>query len=142
MSKTSDAVAAAGRLLIGALFLLSGFSKLAAPAATQAHIAAAGLPAPVIAFSLALLVEVVGGLLLIAGFKTRTMAAGVAVFTVATAVVFHSRFADQNQMIHFLKNIAITGGLLQVAAFGAGRWSIDAALARRSGTAALRGAAA
>jgi putative oxidoreductase len=65
-------------------------------------------------------------LLLIFGFQTRIVASGMAVFTLATALVFHRNFADQNQMIHFLKNIAIMGGLLQVAAFGAGKFSLDA----------------
>ena len=65
-------------------------------------------------------------LLLIFGFQTRIVASGMAVFSLATALVFHRNFADQNQMIHFLKNFAIMGGLLQVAAFGAGKFSLDA----------------
>ena len=61
-----------------------------------------------------------------AGYRTTFVATGMAVFTLATAVFFHNNFADQNQMIHFLKNIAIAGGLFQVAAFGAGSFSLDA----------------
>ena len=132
MSKQQDFVAVAGRVLIGVLFLLSGLSKLGAPAATQGYIASVGLPAPVIAYAVAVAVEVLGSLLLIAGVGTRFVAAGMAVFTLATALAFHNNFADQNQMIHFLKNIAITGGLLQVAAFGGGWFSVDRLLAQRS----------
>ena len=132
MSKPYDSVALAGRILIGVLFLMSGLSKLAAPAATQGYIASAGLPAPVLAYTVAVAVEVLGSLLLIAGLRVRFVAVGMAVFTLATALSFHTNFADQNQMIHFMKNIAITGGLLQVLAFGGGRFSVDRLLARRS----------
>ena len=125
MTKQTDTIALVGRVLIGVLFLMGGISKLAAPAATQGYIAAAGLPAPVAAYFVALAVELVGSVLLIAGFQVRIAAAGLAVFTLLTAVFFHNNFADQNQMIHFFKNIAIAGGLFQVATFGAGSISID-----------------
>jgi putative oxidoreductase len=111
---------------------MSGLSKLAAPTATQGYIASVGLPAPVLAYALAVAVEVLGSLLLIAGVGTRFVAAGMTVFTLATALAFHNNFADQNQMIHFMKNVAIMGGLLQVVAFGGGWFSVDRLLARRS----------
>jgi putative oxidoreductase len=114
-----------GRVLIALIFVMSGLSKIAAPAATIAYIQSAGAPLPPVAFAVAVIVEVVGGLALIVGFQTRLTAAALAVFTLATAVLFHNNMADQNQMIHFLKNIAITGGLLQVIAFGAGAFSVD-----------------
>ena len=66
----------------------------------------------------------------VAGFRARGVAIGLAVFTLATAIFFHKNFADQNQMIHFLKNIMIIGGLLQIGHFGAGRYSLDARRAR------------
>lgn len=132
MSKPYDAVALAGRILIGLLFFTSGLSKLAVPAQTQDYIASVGLPFPVVCYGLAVAVEVIGSVALIAGFRTRFVAAGVAVFTLAAAAAFHTNFADQNQMIHFMKNIAIIGGLLQVVAFGGGRFSVDRVLARRS----------
>ena len=84
-------------------------------------------------------VETIGSALLIAGVRTRLVAIALAVFTLATAVTFHKNFADQNQMIHFMKNIAIIGGLLQVVAFGGGKFSVDALLARRSGAPAGSG---
>jgi putative oxidoreductase len=119
-------LAAAGRLLLSILFLLSGLSKLAAPAATSGYIASAGLPFPLLGYVVALGVELGGGLLLLTGFHTRIAAAVVAAFTIAAGLAFHNNFADQNEMIHFLKNVALAGGLLQVVAFGAGPFSLDA----------------
>lgn len=110
----------AGRALIAAIFILSGASKLAAPAGTIGYIASVGLPAPALALGLAVLVEIVGGLALIAGWRARTVAWVLAAFSVVTAIAFHSDLADQNQFIHFFKNLAMAGGLLQVAAFGTG----------------------
>jgi putative oxidoreductase len=132
MSKHYDLVAVTGRVLIGVLFFMSGLSKIAAPGATIGYIASVGLPVPVAAFAVALVFEIVGSSLLIAGVKTRVVAAGMALFTLATALAFHHHFADQNQMIHFMKNIAIIGGLLQVVALGGGKFSVDALLARDS----------
>ena len=115
----------AGRLMIGLPFAMSGLSKLGAYSATTGMISAAGLPVPALAFSVAVAVELGGGLLLIAGYRARYVAAALALFSLATALSFHSNFADQNQMIHFLKNVMMAGGLLQIAAFGAGALSID-----------------
>lgn len=125
MSRIESYLPAFGRLLIAAIFVLSGFSKLTAPEGTIGYIASAGLPLPEVAYAIAVAVELIGGLLLIVGFKTRWVAAAIALFTVAAAVGFHSNFADQNQMINFMKNIAIAGGLLQAVAFGAGAFSLD-----------------
>lgn len=122
-----------GRVLLAALFLMSGLSKLGSAAATAAYIASAGLPLPGVAYILTVIVEVGGGLLLLVGLQARLAAAVLAVFTVAAALCFHSNFADQNQMVHFLKNFAIAGGLLQVAAWGAGQWSLDARRAAKFG---------
>lgn len=119
-----------GRLLIGLPFAMSGFGKLAAYGATTAYIASAGLPVPPLAYAIAVLVELGGGLLLIAGYQARSVALAMAVFTLAAAVSFHNNFADQNQMIHFLKNVMMAGGLLQIVAFGAGAISLDARLSR------------
>jgi len=124
MNSTSY-LAFAGRLLIGVPFAMSGLSKLAAYGATTAMIGAVGLPVPPLAYAVAVAVELSGGLLLIAGFQTRIVAIALALFSLATALSFHSNFADQNQMIHFLKNVMMAGGLLQVVAFGAGSFSID-----------------
>ena len=125
MNFTIRYLPAIGRLLTAAIFIVSGFGKIAAPAMTQGYIASAALPAPTIAYLIAIVIEVSGGLFLVIGFHTRATAAVLAAFVVATALSFHHNFADQNQLIHFLKNIAIAGGLLQVIAFGAGSFSFD-----------------
>jgi putative oxidoreductase len=119
-----------GRLLIGLPFVMSGLGKLAAYGKTTAMIAAVGLPVPPLAYAVAVLVELGGGLLLILGYQVRPVAIAQAIFTIAAAVSFHNNFADQNQMIHFLKDVMITGGLLQVAAFGAGAISLDTRLSK------------
>jgi putative oxidoreductase len=123
---TLASVSLIGRVLLSAIYILSGFSKLAAPAMMVAYISSVGLPFPPLALAVAIIVEVGGGLALIAGYRTRTVAAVLALFSVFTALTFHSALADQNQFIHFYKNIAMAGGLLQVVAFGAGRFSLDA----------------
>jgi putative oxidoreductase len=139
MLKVSNAFALLGRALVAVPFLVSGIAKLAAPAETSAYIASAGLPLPLAGYAIAVAVEVGGGLLLLFGVNTRVVAIAMAIFTVATAVAFHTHFADQNQMIHFLKNLMITGGLLQLAAFGGGSFSVDARLHRSAGFAGAAG---
>jgi putative oxidoreductase len=114
-----------GRVLIGLPFVMSGLSKLAAYGPTTAMIDAAGLPLPPLAFAVAVAVELGGGLLLILGYRVRPVSLALAVFSLATAISFHNNFADQNQMIHFLKNVMMAGGLLQITAFGAGALSIE-----------------
>jgi putative oxidoreductase len=114
-----------GRLMIGLPFATSGLGKLTAYSATTGMIGAAGLPFPPLAFAVAVAVEFGGGVLLIAGYHTRFVALALAAFSLATAISFHHAFADQNQMIHFFKNVMMAGGLLQIAAFGAGALSLD-----------------
>jgi putative oxidoreductase len=131
MTNTASGTAAIGRVLIAVLFLVSGIGKIAAPAATQGFIASAGLPAPLLAYLGSTLIEVGGSLLLILGYRVRLVAAVMAVFAMITAFVFHTNFANPDMVVHFLKNVAITGGLLQVVAYGAGAFSLDARRARR-----------
>ncbi|MGK9259603.1 DoxX family protein [Sinorhizobium meliloti] len=114
-----------GRLLLAAMFILSGFGKLGDPSGTIGYIASAGLPLPPVAYAIALVVEIGAGILLVLGYQARWVALILAAFTLASAIGFHTDFADQNQMIHFMKNLAITGGFLQIAAFGAGAFSLD-----------------
>ena len=130
-----------GRLRIGLPFMMSGLSKLTAYGATTAMIAAAGLPLPPLAFAVAATVELGGGLLLVLGYQVRPAAFALAIFALATAISFHSDFADQNQMIHFLKNVMMAGGLLQIVAFGAGAISIEQ-WRQKSGKPAAAGAVA
>ena len=125
-SSTAGLLPLVGRILIATIFLLSSLSKLTAPSATIGYIASAGLPAPTLAYGVALATELGGGLLLVLGYRTRLVAAALAVFAIATALGFHHDFADQNQFTHFFKNLAMAGGLLQVVAFGGGALSVDA----------------
>ena len=119
------AVATAGRVLLAALFLVSGIQKVTAPAMIQGYIASAGMPAPSAVYMLTVLVEIGAGALLLAGLWTRLAAWILAVFTVAAALIFHRALGDPNQFVHFMKNIAIAGGLLHVAGLGAGAFSLD-----------------
>ena len=114
-----------GRALIGAPFIFSGLGKLAAYTTTVGYISSVGLPLPQLGWLIAVIVELGGGTLLLLGYRARVVASVLGVFAVATAVFFHRNFADQNQMINFLKNIMILGGLLQIVYFGAGPLSID-----------------
>jgi putative oxidoreductase len=125
MSDSTRYLPFVGRAIIGAIFLMSGLGKLATYGATTAMIAAVGLPVPPAAWLVAVLVEAGGGLLLLLGYRVRPVALILAAFVVATAAFFHHNFADQNQMIHFLKNFIIVGGLLQIVHFGAGAVSLD-----------------
>lgn len=115
-----------GRLLMATIFVFSGLGKIAAPAGTIGYIAAMGLPFPTLGLIIAIVVEVGGGLLLVAGLQTRAAALVLAAFTLVTGLIFHHAIGDQNQLIHLLKNIAMAGGLLQIAAYGAGSISLDA----------------
>ena len=125
MDNTTRYLPFLGRLLIGGIFALSGLSKLAAYGATTAEIAHVGLPFPPLAFAVAVIVEAGFGLLLLIGFQTRLVALVLAIWCVVTAVFFHTNFADQMQMINFVKNLMIAGGLLQIVHFGPGAVSID-----------------
>lgn len=113
----------AGRLLMGQIFLLAGISKITQYAGTQGYMEAFGLPGALL--PLVILLEIGGGLALIVGWQTRWTAWALAGFSLVAAAIFHNNFADQMQMIMFMKNLAIAGGLLFVAAHGAGAFSID-----------------
>jgi putative oxidoreductase len=113
------------RVLIGAPFLLSGIGKIAAHDGVVAMITAAGLPFAQLGWLIAVIVEIGGGLLMITGFRVRSAAFIMAAFTLAAAIFFHRNFADQNQLIHFLKNVMLVGGLLAIGYFGAGPLSLD-----------------
>jgi putative oxidoreductase len=126
MSPTNDATAFLGRLLLSVIFVLSGFQKLAEFSGTVAFMGSEGLPLPLLAAIVAILVECVGGILLIVGYQTRLTGTVLALWCIATALIAHRDFANPDQMVHFLKNVAMAGGFLQVAAFGAGAWSLDA----------------
>ena len=112
-----------GRILLASLFLLSGVSKLGAYGATAAYMSSAGVPGALLPAVIA--VELLGSLAVIVGWKTRAAAALLAGFSLLAAFLFHNNFADQIQMIMFLKNVAIAGGFLLLVANGAGAISLD-----------------
>jgi putative oxidoreductase len=109
MSKRSDAIALIGRCLMAVMFFLSGFGKVVAPAATIAWIASTGLPMPAVGYVVCIIVELGGAVLLVLGWQTRVLGVALSVFAIATAFIFHRNVADQNQLFHFLKNIAVMG---------------------------------
>ncbi|MDO8458791.1 MAG: DoxX family protein [Burkholderiaceae bacterium] len=121
----------AARLAMVALFLPAGIGKLTGFAGTVGYISSVGLPLPTLAAAVALIVEIVGSLALLAGFGTRIAALVLAGFTLVASFFFHNYWgvpADQAfmQQLLFFKNIAVVGGLLAIAANGAGAWSLDA----------------
>ncbi len=125
----------AGRILLALIFLLAGFNKIGGYAGTQAYMEAMGVPGALL--PLVIVLEVGGALALIVGWQTRLAAWALAGFTLLAAAIFHSNLGDQMQMILFMKNLAITGGLLLLAANGAGAFSLDN---RRAGAGGLQGA--
>lgn len=120
-----DWVGLLGRLLMSAIFIHGGFTKAMAPAATMATFAKDGVVVPGAAYALALLVEIGGGILFLIGWRARLTALALAAWCVATAMVAHYHPESRDQMIHFMKNLCMAGGFLQVVALGAGRLSVD-----------------
>ena len=118
----------AGRILLATVFVLAGASKITGYAGTQGYMESMGVPGMLL--PLVIVTELGGGLLLALGLWTRLAALGLAGFTLLAAALFHSNFADQTQMIMFLKNVAIAGGLLVVFSRGAGALSLDARRSR------------
>jgi len=115
-----------GRILMCPLFVMGGWGKLLGATATQAMFAKQGLPLVQIAWVLAVVVELGGGLAILLGWFTRPIAFVLAIWCVVTALVAHTNFAERIQEIQFFKNMGLCGGFLYIAAFGAGAWSLDA----------------
>ena len=137
-SNNTTALPLAGRILLAAIFVVSALGKIAAPEATQGYIASVGLPVPLLSYLASIVIELAGGVLLLVGYRTRVVAAGLAVFSIVSALIFHHALGDQNQLFHFLKNLAMAGGLIQVVAYGAGAFSIDIKRQGRAATFATR----
>lgn len=128
MTQLNQAFELVGRVLLAAMFLLSGLGKLGQYAGTQGYMAAAGVPGQFLPLVIAL--EVAGALAIMVGWRTQATALVLAGFTLLAAAVFHHQFQDPMQMILFLKNVAIAGGFLVLFVHGAGPWSLDARAAR------------
>jgi putative oxidoreductase len=118
-----DTAELGGRILLSSLFVLSGLSKLGAYTATMGYMSAMGVPG--VLLPLVIATELLGGLAIAFGYKTRIAAFLLAGFSLLTALTFHTHFADQTQMIMFMKNVSIAGAFLMLAAQGAGRISLD-----------------
>ncbi len=129
MNINPSLTALAGRILLSVIFILAGVQKIGTYAATQGYMEAYGVPG--LLLPLVILTEIGAGLLVAAGYFTRLAAILLAGFTVVAALVFHSDFGDQMQMILFMKNLAIAGGLMLLVAFGGGSYALDG---RRGGT--------
>lgn len=121
----NNAITLVARILLAQIFLISGLGKLGAGyAGTQAYMEAMGLPGMLLPLVIAL--EIGGGVALIVGFLTRWAGLALAVFCIVSALIFHRNFGDQTQMIMFMKNFAMAGGLLMLYVHGAGAFSVDA----------------
>ena len=130
MTTSRDWAALVGRILLAAIFVMSGFSKIGGFAGTAGYIASKGLPLSEVGAAIAIAVELGAGLMLVAGFKARLAALAIFVFLIPTTFVFHAywQLPPDQQMADFLvfwKNLAIMGGMLMVYAMGPGRLSVD-----------------
>ncbi len=123
MNTLYSLAAPAGRFLLSLIFITSGFGKITAYAGTQSYMESMGVPGALL--PAVILLEILGGLAIIAGWKTRFWAFLLAGFTILSAVLFHANFDDQMQMIMFMKNLAIAGGFLGLVASGPGGWALD-----------------
>lgn len=120
-----NAIILIGRFLLTLIFLLSGIQKIPNFSGTKQYMAAAGMPLTDLFLVAAIIIEIVGAILIMIGFKTKWAALALIIFMIPATLIFHTNFADQIQMIMFMKNLSMLGGLLLLAAYGAGNWSLD-----------------
>ena len=126
-----------GRILLSSVFVLSGISKITGFAMERGYVEAKHLPLPAVALTIALIIELAGGLAVLTGFATRLTAWILFLYLIPTTFLFHNFWAMSgmdryDNIVHFEKNLAIMGGLLLLAAFGAGANSIDASRASKT----------
>lgn len=120
----------AGRILLSFMFIISGWGKITGFAGTAGYMASKGMPFPELLLPVAIAIELGCGLMLLAGWKARFAALALFLFIIPATLIFHNFWAvdaaqAQGQMIHFMKNVTIMGGMLYVMAFGAGPLSLD-----------------
>ncbi len=116
----------AARLLIVTLFFLAGTNKISAYEGTAGWMEAMGVPGALL--PLVILAEVGGAIAILVGYQTRLAALGLAVFSIASALIFHNNIAEQAEFLNFFKNLSIAGGFLFLVLSGAKNWSVDAYL--------------
>ena len=126
-----DLAALTGRILLSVIFVWDGWGKLLSPEATQGFIVKSGLPMPGLAYAFSVFMELGVGLALLVGLLTRLSGLGLALWCLVLAALFHSNLGDRGMEIQFFKNLSMAGGLLYVAGFGGGAFSLDAMLLRR-----------
>lgn len=129
-TSSGSVVPLVGRILVSLIFIFSGINKVAGFSMMAGYAAAKGMPAPSLMIAGALTVEILGGLAILTGFQTKLAAWVVFLFLIPTTLMFHNFWAMQgadrmDNMGHFMKNLAIMGGLLFLASFGPGAYSID-----------------
>lgn|SRR5262245_15445466 len=118
-----DAALLASRLLLGAIFIIEGYGKLGGYAAAADYMLGYGVPD--LLLPLVIAVEMLGGLMIVAGWQTRPAAFALAGLCILAPLLFHRDFANRNHTLHFLKDLAIAGGFLGLLASGPGTWSVD-----------------
>ncbi len=121
----TNLLALVGRILLALIFVVSGFGKITNIGGTAGYFGSIGLPLPIVTAWLVALLELLGGLAIVFGFKTRIAALALAAFSIASGLIAHFDLADQMQTIMLMKNTAMAGGLLLLAAYGPGSWSLD-----------------
>lgn len=121
-----------GRVLLAAIFIILGFAKISGFGVMSQFAAANGVPFPDLAILIAIVVELVGGLMIALGWQTRNAALGIFLFLIPVTYYFHTNFLDPMQMTMFLKNLSIMGGLLLLANFGPGKYSLDEMLSKKA----------
>jgi putative oxidoreductase len=113
------------RLLMSSLFIWDGVIQLRNPADTAEFFASVGVPFPAVSIWVSMAIHILGGLAILVGYKTRWAAAVLALLCLGTAFGVHLPSGDQDDMIHFYKNLVMAGGFFYVMSFGAGSWSFD-----------------
>jgi putative oxidoreductase len=136
MNESVSPLPALGRILLALIFVQAGISKLGAVASTTANMASHGIPYANILVWGAIALELVGGLMLMAGLLTRLLGFLFFLYVLTLGLVFHRYWdmtgaAARTQHAYFFQHLAIMGGMLYVMAFGAGPYSIDALIRRR-----------
>jgi len=132
MNKYASALALVGRLALAGIFVIFGFTKISGFAGMVAYASSVGVPFPELAIVLAIAIELLGGLMLVIGYKTKWVALVIALFLVPVTYYFHTDFTNPVNMIMLWKNVSIIGGMLVLASHGAGKYSLDAMLAKKN----------
>lgn len=122
-----------GRILLALIFIFAGFHKITGFEGTAGYMASHGLPMPQVLLAATIVIELVGGLMILLGWQARLAAAAIFLFLIPTTLTFHAFWnvnpadgmALQNQMNHFMKNLAIMGGMLYIVAYSSGPFSLQ-----------------